>query len=85
MYIFGLYLDSSYVIVACQDNEPTMRELERRLLPTMARVVSGEGACFEYLDTILEMMVSYFNILNFLNFRFLKINPCIIEFFQLCC
>jgi hypothetical protein len=36
-----------------------MRELERRLLPTMARVVSGEGASFEYLDTILEMMVSY--------------------------
>ena len=45
-----------------------MRELERRMIPTMARVVSGEGACFEYLDTILEMMVSFLNIKNFVLF-----------------
>ena len=27
----------------------------------MARVVSGDGACFEYLDIVLEMIVCYYD------------------------
>ena len=40
-----------------------MSELETVMMPMIMRVISGEGACFEYIDNVVEaMVILYINI-----------------------
>ena len=63
----------SSLIEACQDSPETLLQIEKLMLPTISRVMSGEGACFEYLDCILEMM-------SFFTYSSSKITPEMFEF-----
>ena len=50
-------LDIILVLIEKFENRPdVLVEVEKAMIPTMAKIVSGEGACLEYLDPILEML-----------------------------